>query len=54
MLPGVDLEQLLLTVGLVGLAAIIFAESGLFFGFFLPGDTLLIDDLVITNAPVEK
>ena len=29
------------TLGLIGLFAIIFAESGLFFGFFLPGDTLL-------------
>src|SRR5262245_51524281 len=42
MLPGVDLEQLLISIGYVGLFAIIFAESGLFFGFFLPGDTLLI------------
>ncbi|MFO1540477.1 MAG: DedA family protein [Chloroflexota bacterium] len=42
MLPGVDIEQLILTVGLVGLTAIIFAESGLFFGFFLPGDSLLL------------
>jgi membrane-associated protein len=50
MLPGVDLEQLLLTVGYVGLAAIIFAESGLFFGFFLPGDTLLITAGVLASA----
>lgn len=28
-------------VGLFGICFIIFAESGLFFGFFLPGDTLL-------------
>jgi membrane-associated protein len=49
-LPGVDLEQLLLTIGLVGLAAIIFAESGLFFGFFLPGDTLLITAGVLASA----
>lgn len=32
---------LLETVGILGLFAIIFAESGLFFGFFLPGDSLL-------------
>jgi membrane-associated protein len=49
-LPGVDLESLLLTVGLVGLGAIIFAESGLFFGFFLPGDTLLITAGVLSAA----
>lgn len=29
------------TAGYAGLFAIIFAESGLFFGFFLPGDSLL-------------
>ena len=29
------------TLGLVGVFFIIFAESGLFFGFFLPGDSLL-------------
>jgi membrane-associated protein len=27
--------------GLLGIVAIVFAESGLFFGFFLPGDSLL-------------
>ncbi len=32
---------LIQTVGLVGVMAIIFAESGLFFGFFFPGDSLL-------------
>jgi membrane-associated protein len=53
MLPGVDLEQLLLAVGLVGLAAIIFAESGLFFGFFLPGDSLLITAGVLAAARPE-
>jgi len=36
-----DLSQLIQTVGSIGIAAIIFAESGLFFGFFLPGDSLL-------------
>lgn len=28
-------------VGLVGIFLVVFAESGLFFGFFLPGDSLL-------------
>ena len=37
-----DLENLIRTVGYVGLFAIIFAESGLFFGFFFPGDSLLL------------
>lgn len=29
------------TLGLIGVVLIVFAESGLFFGFFLPGDSLL-------------
>lgn len=36
-----DLLAIITTAGYVGLFAIIFAESGLFFGFFLPGDSLL-------------
>ncbi len=36
-----DPATLIKTIGLLGISLIIFAESGLFFGFFLPGDTLL-------------
>ncbi|OHA20898.1 MAG: hypothetical protein A2849_01970 [Candidatus Taylorbacteria bacterium RIFCSPHIGHO2_01_FULL_51_15] len=36
-----DPEFLIATLGLSGIFAIVFAESGLFFGFFLPGDSLL-------------
>lgn len=39
---GFDLVRLIETVGYIGLFAIVFAESGLFFGFFLPGDSLLL------------
>lgn len=35
------LEALISTAGVAGVAAIIFAESGLLIGFFLPGDSLL-------------
>jgi membrane-associated protein len=52
-IPGVDLEQLILAVGLFGLFAIIFAESGLLFGFFLPGDSLLLTAGVISAAEPE-
>jgi membrane-associated protein len=38
----VNLEQIVHTFGYAGLFGIIFAESGLFFGFFLPGDSLLL------------
>ena len=37
-----DLPSLVQTIGYIGLALIIFAETGLFFGFFLPGDSLLL------------
>ena len=37
-----NLEELILTVGYLGIFFIIFAESGLLFGFFFPGDSLLI------------
>jgi membrane-associated protein len=37
-----DLNTLVQTAGLVGLTAIIFSETGLLFGFFLPGDSLLV------------
>src|SRR5580698_2383886 len=36
-----DAESVLLATGYTGLFCIVFAESGLFFGFFLPGDSLL-------------
>lgn len=38
---NLDLPELIKTTGYFGVFFIIFAESGLFFGFFLPGDTLL-------------
>ena len=34
-------DRLLETFGTIGLILVVFAESGLFFGFFLPGDSLL-------------
>ncbi len=37
-----DMTHLIQTIGYVGLFAILFAETGLLIGFFLPGDTLLI------------
>lgn len=36
-----DLSELIKNIGYLGVFAIVFAESGLFFGFFLPGDSLL-------------
>jgi len=41
MLFGIDPIDLIKTVGVLGMAFIVFAESGLLVGFLLPGDTLL-------------
>lgn len=34
-------QNIIETLGLFGVVLVVFAESGLFFGFFLPGDSLL-------------
>jgi len=36
-----DLEQTIRTIGLFGVFGVVFAETGLLIGFFLPGDSLL-------------
>jgi membrane-associated protein len=41
MIPGVDLITFIQYVSIIGVAFVIFAESGLLIGFFLPGDSLL-------------
>jgi membrane-associated protein len=46
-----DPEHLVDTVGLLGIFAIIFAESGLLIGFFLPGDSLLFFAGFAASAP---
>lgn len=38
---GVDLVSLIKTVGYTGVFGVVFAETGLFLGFFFPGDSLL-------------
>jgi membrane-associated protein len=41
MLPGIDIVEFIRAAGVLGIMGIIFAESGLLLGFFLPGDSLL-------------
>jgi membrane-associated protein len=36
--------------GVLGIAAVIFVETGLFFGFFLPGDSLLITAGILAST----
>jgi membrane-associated protein len=48
-----DLPALVTWAGSVGLAIIIFTETGLFFGFFLPGDSVLVTaGLLISQGSV--
>jgi len=42
-------ELLIKTAGLLGIFLVLFAESGLFFGFFLPGDSLLFTAGVLAS-----
>ena len=45
-----DSKSLIAAFGLVGILAIIFAETGLLVGFFLPGDTLLFSAGIFTTT----
>lgn len=51
-LHHVDLTQWISTLGYFGLIVIIFLESGVFFGFFLPGDSLLFVAGVLASQGV--
>lgn len=50
MIPGVDLIEFIKFVSIIGVAAVVFAESGLLIGFFLPGDSLLFTTGFLIHA----
>ena len=50
MIPGFELVDFILQYSWIGVTAIIFAESGLLIGFFLPGDTLLFTTGLLVQA----
>ena len=50
MIPGVDLIEFIKWGGVLAVALVIFAESGLLIGFFLPGDSLLFTAGFLTYA----
>lgn len=49
-----DLKELLRAFGYIGIVTIIFAESGLLIGFFLPGDSLLFTAGVLSSPAAGK
>ena len=50
MIPGIDLMDFIVWASIFGVAAIVFAESGLLIGFFLPGDSLLFTTGFLIHA----
>src|SRR3989344_3249582 len=51
-IPEIDLLALVQLIGYPGIAGIIFLESGVFFGFFLPGASLLFISGVLAQAGI--
>ena len=51
-LPGLDLVDFITGLGVLAILFVIFAESGLLIGFFLPGDSLLFTAGVLTHAGI--
>jgi membrane-associated protein len=45
-----DVRALIAWGGILGITAVIFVETGLFFGFFLPGDSLLVTAGILAAA----
>ena len=51
---GIDIEATISAFGVLGIMAIVFAESGLLIGFFLPGDSLLFTAGFLANVEILK
>ncbi len=52
MIPGIDLIDFIKYASVFGVLAIVFAETGLMIGFFLPGDSLLFTAGFLTASHV--
>jgi membrane-associated protein len=51
---GIDVEAILSAMGVLGILLVVFAESGLLIGFFLPGDSLLFTAGFLTHVGIIK
>jgi membrane-associated protein len=49
---GISLPELITIIGLAGVCFIVFAETGLLLGFFLPGDSLLFVAGVLASQDI--
>lgn len=49
---GISLPELITLIGLAGVCFIVFAETGLLLGFFLPGDSLLFVAGVLASQDI--
>jgi membrane-associated protein len=47
---SINIEEIIKSVGLLGVLLIVFIESGLLIGFFLPGDSLLFTAGILSSA----
>ncbi len=51
-IPGLDLVNLITTAGFIAVILVIYAESGLLIGFFLPGDSLLFTAGILVHSGI--
>src|SRR5688572_18827350 len=49
---GFDLADIIKAIGLIGVMAIVFAESGLLIGFLFPGDSLLFTAGILVSQDI--